>query len=658
MSRPAPHPTVSNEAPASIFRNRNFILLWCAYTTSALGDHLSEMALLEMQEATNRPDSTRITAIMLFVFMLPFAFFGPVMGYLADRLPRKWVMISADVVRALVLFSLYGCFVWLFDTFAGTALEVRPAGDGKPALYSPWLYASPLFAVGLFAAMFSPARAAMLPSLIRSEQIVRGNGLMNAMGPIASIVSYIIGGYLVVRYGPTLNFRINGLTFLISALFIIFIRPPQRSALHLEGAPRRTGLLDGLAYCRGHRRVIELIIFALLFWSAAGVVRSVIPALVGHVFGGSVKDIGYYNASLGIGMLSGALLLAYLGDAIKSEIAVCWSLKGAGAAVIWLAIVAQFQVGKISGGVGLFLTGMFGSGVLVGTNALIQKIVPDFFRGRVFGVKDVVTMLGLLTFTGLLGIPAWENIDDYVVVLLSLVGIVLLSGGVWASRTRLRRGRFGLVITFWKNLNEFYCRFWARVRRVGVCTVPAEGPVIVAANHVCTLDPFLLTATSPNRYVSFMIAREFARLPLFRHLVEMVECVPVNRTGSDVTSVKAALRHLEQGRCLGIFPQGRIQFPDEAIEVREGVGMLALRSGATIVPAYISGVTQRPFPGKKYGDFMSLIAPLVRRHHAEVRYGPPIDLSAWKGREKDREAYREVAEHIMEQINALALIPR
>lgn len=620
-----------------------------------MGDHLSEMALLEMQEATNRPNSTRITAIMLFVFMMPFALFGPVMGYLADRLPRKWVMITADVVRAMVLFSLYACFLWLFDAFEGTSLELRPEADGKPALYSPWLYAAPLFFVGLFAAMFSPARAAMLPTLIRSEQIVRGNGLMNAMGPIASIVSFIIGGYLVVRYGPALNFRINGLTFLVSALFILAIQPPRRSSIHLAGTPRRRGLLEGVGYCRRHRRVIEIIVFAVLFWAAAGVVRSVIPALVGHVFGGTVTDIGYYNACLGIGMLSGALLLAWLGDAVRSEIAVCWSLKGAGLAVLWLAIVAGLQIGKISGGAGLFLTGMFGSGVLVGTNALIQKVVPDFFRGRVFGVKDVTTMLGLLIFLGMLGIPRWENIDDYVVLLLSAVGLVLVSSGIWASRTRLRRGRFGLAITFWKNLNEFYCRFWARVQRDGICTVPAEGPVIVAANHASTLDPFLLTATSPNRFVSFMIAREFARWPIFGRLVEMIECVPVNRTGIDIASIKAALRHLEQGRCLGIFPQGRIQFPEEPIEVREGVGLLALRSGAKVVPAYISGVTQPRFSNaSKLADFISVIAPLFRRHRAKVRYGPPIDLSAWRGREKDKEAYREVAEYIMKQINALA----
>jgi 1-acyl-sn-glycerol-3-phosphate acyltransferase len=196
---------------------------------------------------------------------------------------------------------------------------------------------------------------------------------------------------------------------------------------------------------------------------------------------------------------------------------------------------------------------------------------------------------------------------------------------------------------FWRNVNEFYCRIWPRVRREGICTVPLEGPVIVAANHHSTLDPFLLTATSPNRYVSFMIAREFAEIPGFSRLVQMIECVPVSRSRIDTASVRAALRHLASGRAVGIFPQGRVQHPDEPPELREGVGLLALRSGATVIPAYISNTRYSP----------SVIVPFLRRHRAVVRYGKPVDLSRWQGREKDREAYREASEEILRAIFAL-----
>lgn len=625
--------------PAFILRNRNFLLLWCAYTTSALGDHLSEMALLDMQDATHRDDSTRISAIMMFALMLPFFLFGPVMGWLADRLPRRWIMIAADVVRAALMLSLAGLLSLLFGAFAGGRWELRAAMDGHPPIFNPWLYAVPLFVTGLFASMFSPARAALLPTLIRPEQLIRGNGLMSAMGPIATIASFLIGAELVARYGATANFRVDGLTFLASATLVLMIRAPRRRS-PAAGAIGQNSLVDGLRYCLGHRRVMELIIFAVLFWAAAGVVRSVIPALVGHVFGGDIRDIGYYQASLGIGMLFGAMVLAGLGDAVPGDAAITWSLIGAGLAAAWLTAVSVFRIGQIPGGVGLFVTGMFGSGVLVSTNALLQRIVPDCFRGRVFGVMDVLSVGGLLLATGALALPELPGIDRFVPAILLAVGGVLFGAGVVALRLRMKRGCFRPAVTFWRNLAVFHNRLFARVRREGVCTIPASGPVILAANHRCSLDPFLLISTSPNRMPSFMVAEEYTRWPLFGRLVRLIDCIPVNRSRVDTASVRAALRRLERGGMLGLFPQGGIQHPDEPPRVQAGIGLLALHSGATVVPAHVSGT--------RYSD--GVVAPFLRRHRAVVRYGRPIDLSAWRGREKDRNAHREVAEHVMQRI--------
>jgi 1-acyl-sn-glycerol-3-phosphate acyltransferase len=224
-----------------------------------------------------------------------------------------------------------------------------------------------------------------------------------------------------------------------------------------------------------------------------------------------------------------------------------------------------------------------------------------------------------------------------------LTSFTLLVSGVWTTRARLRRGRFGPAITFWRNVVELHNRLIARVRREGRCTVPLTGPVIVAANHNCSLDPLLLVSTSPNRCPSFMVAREYAELPLFSRLIRMIDCIPVNRTGSDTASVKAALRHLAAGRVIGLFPQGGIRPPDQIGEIHEGVGMLALRGGAVVIPAYISGT--------HHSD--SVVAPFFWPQRAVVRYGPPVDLSRWKGREKDRAAHREATLYIMERIEAL-----
>lgn len=624
-------------APAPLFANRNFILLFIAYGISAFGDHLSEMALLKMQNALDPgvTDVTRRQAVMLFVFMFPFFALAPIFGWLADRLPRKWIMLTADIVRAVVIFEMF----WILMRLQ---VVVTPGHQpGEPL--SIWVAMLPLLLLGIFAAMFSPARLALLPTLIRSDQIVRANASTAGLGMIASIASAVLGGWLVQHYSPQANFRLDALTFAASAMCILLIRTPASA---LRGAPSAHGLgaiANGFRYVRAHRRVAELIVIATVLWIGASVVRSVIPAIVKDVFGGSYADIGIYQGVLGGGLVVGSILLTILGGSLKSELAISWSLKMAGLSGLLIAMAVQFRWPTVVCGAGIFLIGMFGAGIQVSVNSLLQRITPDSIRGRIFGVHDLCAMCGLLLATGLLGIPSWPNIDRHITWIAGLTSALLFASGVWTTLVRLRRGRFGRAITFWKNINEFYCRLVPRVQRIGHCTIPADGPVIVAANHRSALDPFVLAATSPNRYLSFMIAREFAGIPFFDRIVKMVECVPVNRSGMDIASVKAALRHLENGRCLGIFPEGRIHTGSEPLKVREGVGMFALRSGATVIPAYISGL--RPY--------YSVITPFFRMHQARVRYGPPLDLSRWKGREKDREAHREASEFIMAQIEAL-----
>jgi 1-acyl-sn-glycerol-3-phosphate acyltransferase len=636
----------------SLLHNRNFIFIWAAYGISAFGDHLSELALLKMQNALSADvtDLTRRQAVMLFVFMFPFFALGPVWGWVADRLSRKWIMIAADLVRTVILFEMFAILTGLHRW-----MTPHLAHDAPLPLTIALL---PMLLVGTFAAMFSPARTALLPTLIRQDQIIRANAMTAGLGMIATIASAVASGYLLAAFSVVGNFRIDAVTFLFSAALIACIRPPtaHRAVQDKSGIG---AIADGFRYVRQHRRVLEIIVLSSILWAGASVIRSIIPALVRDVFGGDYVNIGQYQGLLGAGLLVGSLLLTMFGGALKSELAISWSFKLAGVTGLLLAAAIALRWPNAVCGTAILLVGAFGAGIQVSVSAMLQRITPDYIRGRVFGVHDLCTMAGLLAATGLIGIPHWPNIDRYIALIAAITSLVLLVTGIWTTMTRLKRGRFGRAITFWRNLNEFYCRWWARVKREGVCTVPASGPVIVAANHMSTLDPFLLGATSPNRYISYVIAREYAVIPLFRRLVELMECVPVTRTGHDTSSVRAILRHLESGRCLGIFPQGRIQFPGEALELHEGVGMIALRSGATVVPAFISGVHQPPFEkASRWQNMKSMLAPLVRRQRGRVRYGAPIDLSPWKGRERDREAYREVAEEIMAAVSALETKPR
>lgn len=221
-------------------------------------------------------------------------------------------------------------------------------------------------------------------------------------------------------------------------------------------------------------------------------------------------------------------------------------------------------------------------------------------------------------------------------------GLFLLAAGAFAWR--VWRSPFEFPLSFWRVLNDLYCRWWFGLRREGDCPVPVRGPVIVAANHTCSIDPLLLIGTMPRGFVSFLIAREFYAIPIFGRLVRFIECIPVNRDGRDVIATRAALRHLREGKGIGIFPEGRIARPGEILNPKPGAAMLALRSRATVVPAYIRGT--------RYSE--SVAWPFFCPQRARVRYGRPIDLSPYYGRHRDPAVVDEVARLIMRRIRELA----
>jgi 1-acyl-sn-glycerol-3-phosphate acyltransferase len=119
--------------------------------------------------------------------------------------------------------------------------------------------------------------------------------------------------------------------------------------------------------------------------------------------------------------------------------------------------------------------------------------------------------------------------------------------------------------------------------------------------------------------------------------------VPVRRDGHDAAGTKAALRHLKEGKVLGVFLEGRIPEPGQELPPREGAAMLALRTGAAVVPACIIGMRYDPGVARSF----------FRRHRARVCFGRPMDLSAFQAAPATRETYRQVTAVIARAIDGL-----
>lgn len=200
-----------------------------------------------------------------------------------------------------------------------------------------------------------------------------------------------------------------------------------------------------------------------------------------------------------------------------------------------------------------------------------------------------------------------------------------------------------LLLSLFMGGNRLYANWWC-LNTTNRCTLPARGPAILIANHTSPLDPPLLQS-STDRPIGFLMARELFEVRWFEWLYRLLGCIPVNRTGRDTSALKASLRKLSQGEVLGIFPEGRMNLSGGSLlEPQLGAALLALRSRAPVIPVYIAGA---PIG-------YSLVKPFFQRCRTQVRYGKPLDLTAYYGQERNRKVLEEVGRLMMSNLAELA----
>ncbi len=154
-----------------------------------------------------------------------------------------------------------------------------------------------------------------------------------------------------------------------------------------------------------------------------------------------------------------------------------------------------------------------------------------------------------------------------------------------ANRVDWGRGWMNLL----DGLNRLFCYRYHRLNLVRL-RIPKSGPAILTSNHVSGLDPMLLLA-SARRPIRFLIAREeYERFGL-NWLFRAIKSIPVDRKTRPELALRAAMRSLQQGHVVAIFPHGRIHTDaDRPCRIKPGAVRLAQLTGADILPLRISGI--------------------------------------------------------------------
>ena len=134
-------------------------------------------------------------------------------------------------------------------------------------------------------------------------------------------------------------------------------------------------------------------------------------------------------------------------------------------------------------------------------------------------------------------------------------------------------------------------RFLFRIHHHGIENEPdeSEGPYVLICNHISNADPVFLSSGKLKQQPHYMAKKELFKVPLVNKLVAALGAYPVDRGGADVSAIKKTIKMLEDGQCIGIFPQGHRQkgrTPMEA-DLKNGAAMIAVKANATVFPCCV-----------------------------------------------------------------------
>lgn len=403
-----------NKYVALLRENPEYRKLYSAQIVSLLGDWFEFIAVQTLvYQLTN---SGLAAGFAIIASSLPSFFLTPLAGSIADRFDRRKIMLLMDLIRAGLALSL---------------LLVRTADQ-------IWMvYVFQTLSV-IFASFFNPALNAAMPSLVKREHLLTANALSGATWGTMLAVGSLAGGVTIALVGRDIAFVLNSLSFLVSAFFIWRISvalSEKRSGAH-KGLNPFSDFKEGFTYAR-ERPQVFLLLFVKSGAALAGGVILLLTVFSEEVFAAGAMGIGLLQVARGVGVLVGPLLAARLAmeqiDRSQRLIVYCYMLTG----ISYLAF--GFAPSLAIAMIFVFVAHMgWGSNWML-SGALLQRLTPDYIRGRIFSMDFGLVTLTLAISTFVTGL-AVDYFDPHIVAM-GLGLIFICYGTLWALAVKLSQRR-------------------------------------------------------------------------------------------------------------------------------------------------------------------------------------------------------------------------
>lgn len=359
-----------NEYSALLRRNPAYRNLWLARVVSNLGDWFNLLASAAL--ITSLTGAGTAVSYLFLARFLPVFVMSPFAGVLADRYERRMIMVLADVLRAITVL----CF-----------LLVRRPED-------IWLLYALTVVQFVLSSLYTPAHSALLSNIVPPADLVTANALDGFTWSTMLAVGALLGGIAAAAFGLTTAFVLDALTFLVSGWFVLRIGRVPRAAQADAGRGGFFQFMEGLAYLRGLSFILGLSLVkagGALVWGVVNVLEIPLAEQVFPINGDGTLTLGLLYATVGVGTGLGPLVLRrWVGDGRNGLL---WGIA-VGFGVLSLGVLGMGVASSLAWVLVATLMRSLGSGSLwVFSSALMQRLVADDFRGRVFAFDFTIMTL-------------------------------------------------------------------------------------------------------------------------------------------------------------------------------------------------------------------------------------------------------------------------
>lgn len=364
--------------------------IFAAHAVSRAGDSFNTVALVVL--VFDLTGSARGVAGAVMFEVLPVLLLGPVAGLAADRLPRRRLMVAADMVRAIAAGSLV-----LLSGSVGVVFVVA-------------------FVLSSGAMLFNPASSSLLPDVVDDdEDLVTANAALWTAAVVGQVTLAPTAGVVIAVFGVRAAFAVNAATFVASAVLLRGLRA-GRTAAGIDVRGWRSALA-GVKAVRAHPLLARLAVVQVLASLSAGATSGLLVVLAEQRLGVGPGGFGTLLACIGVGAAVGPVVLRrFLRPVDRRWLFGPYLVRGGVDATL-----ATVTAPAVAGGA-LVLYGMSTSTGMVAYQSTLQRVVPAELRGRAFAFYDVAWNGARLISLGLGGVLA----DQFAVHWVYAGGAVLL----------------------------------------------------------------------------------------------------------------------------------------------------------------------------------------------------------------------------------------